>query len=74
MTEPPAPIERDLAATAALTVYSLVVAAGFARVFSGWSFLWDLGVLVLLGHGTSFALRRLRVPGWIAIPFLTQLL
>lgn len=74
MTGPAAPVERDLAATAALTAYSLVVAAGFARVFSGWSFLWELGVLVVLGHGTSFALRRLRVPGWVAIPLLAVFL
>ena len=42
--------------------YSLVVAAGFARVFSGWEFMWDFAALVLIGHGVSFALRRLRAP------------
>ncbi|MFP5487557.1 MAG: DUF3488 domain-containing protein, partial [Acidimicrobiia bacterium] len=67
-------LERDLAATAAVTTYSLVVAAGFARVFSGWGFLADLAALVLLGHGVSFALRRLRVSGWFATPFLTLFL
>lgn len=74
-TASPAPsLERDVAATAALTVYSLVVAAGFARVFSGWAFMTDLAALVVLGHGVSFALRRLRVSGWLAIPFVSLLL
>lgn len=68
------PLGRDLAATAAITLYSLVVAAGFARVFSGWSFMSDLGALVLLGHGVSLALRRLRVSGWFAIPFVSLVL
>ena len=74
MTSQAPPLERDLAATAALTGYSLVVAAGFARVFSGWEFMWDLAALVVLGHGVSFALRRLRVSGWFAIPFLSVFL
>jgi hypothetical protein len=68
------PLGRDLAATIALPSYSLVVAAGFARVFSGWGFMSDLAALVLLGHGVSFALRRLRVSGWFAIPFLSLFL
>ncbi|MEO6651283.1 MAG: transglutaminaseTgpA domain-containing protein, partial [Ilumatobacteraceae bacterium] len=63
-------VDRDLAATLAMTAFSLAVAAGFARVFSGWEFLADLGLLVVLGHGVSFALRRARVSGWIATPFL----
>jgi transglutaminase-like putative cysteine protease len=68
------PLGRDLAATIALTSYSLVVAAGFARVFSGWGFMSDLAALVILGHSVSFALRRLRVSGWFAIPFLSLFL
>lgn len=67
-------IDRDVAATAALALYSFVVALGFARVFSGWSFLTDLAILVVVGHGVSFGLRRLRVSGWIAIPFVSLLL
>ncbi|MEJ7801585.1 MAG: transglutaminaseTgpA domain-containing protein, partial [Ilumatobacter sp.] len=63
-------VDRDLAATLAMTAFSLTVAAGFARVFSGWEFLADLGLLVVLGHPLSFALRRARVSGWIATPFL----
>lgn len=62
------PLERDLAATAALAAFSLSVAVGFARVFSGWSFLADLAILVLIGHGGSFLLRRAHVSGWIAVP------
>lgn len=74
MTDQNPPLERDLIATGALALYSLVVAAGFARVFSGWAFMWDFGALVVLGHGVSFALRRLRVSGWLAIPFLAAFL
>ena len=68
------PFDRDLTATAALTLYSFVVAIGFARVFSGWDFLVELGVLVVVGHGVSLALRRARVTGWIAIPLMLVLL
>lgn len=67
-------IERDLIATAAVAAYSLVVAAGFARVFSGWGFMTDFAALVLLGHGVSLVLRRLRVTGWLAIPLQAVLL
>ncbi len=66
--------ERDLAATAALTLYSLVVAVGFARVFSGWDFLADLALLSIAGHGCSFLLRRARVSGWISIPAVAAVL
>jgi transglutaminase-like putative cysteine protease len=64
-------VERDLAATLAIGAFSFVVAVGFARVFSGWEFVADLGLLVVAGHGLSFALRRLGVSGWIAIPAVT---
>ncbi|MDW3212764.1 MAG: DUF3488 and transglutaminase-like domain-containing protein [Ilumatobacteraceae bacterium] len=69
-----ASIDRDLAATAAITLYSLAVAVGFARVFSGWEFMVELGLLVVLGHGVSFVMRRARVPGWLAIPVMILLL
>lgn len=68
------PLERDLAATAAVSAYSLVIAAGFARVFSGWAFFGDLATIVVLGHGVSFAFRRLQVTGWFSIPFTSVLL
>jgi transglutaminase-like putative cysteine protease len=77
MTNPnlhPTSFERDLAATAAITIYSLAVAIGFARVFSGWDFLGDLALIVVLGHGVSFALRRMRVSGWITVPFVSAFL
>ncbi len=67
-------LERELGATAAMAIYSLAVAIGFARVFSGWAFLADLVVLIVVGHGLSFALRRLRTPGWVAIPITTVVL
>lgn len=65
------PLERDLIATGALAAYSFVIAAGFARVFSGWDFLVDLTVLAIVGHGLSFLLRRARLTGWLAIPLTT---
>lgn len=68
-----ASLERDLMATVVLALYSFVVAVGFARVFSGWEFLIDLTVIVIVGHGSSFLLRRARVSGWLAIP-ITALL
>ena len=58
----------DVVATIALTLFSITVAVGFARVFNGWDFLDDMIVLCLAGHGSSLALRRLRVSGWIAVP------
>ncbi len=68
------PIGRDLTATLALALYSFTVGVGFARVFSGWDFLPDVALLVIVGHGTSFVLRRLRVCGWISIPVVTAFL
>ena len=43
---PLAPINRDLAATAALALYSFAVGIGFARVFGGWAFLPHFLLLV----------------------------
>lgn len=73
---PPGKIDlrRDVVATVALAAYSAAVAVGFARVFSGWEFLPDMLVLVVVGHGTSFALRRAGVSGWLAIPGVALLL
>lgn len=67
-------VSRELVATAALALFSLVVAANFARVFSGWEFLPDLVVIVVIGHFGAFALRRLTVSGWVSIPLLTVFL
>ncbi len=74
MNGPATSLERDLTATGALALFSLSVAFGFVRVFSGWDFLLDLGLLVVLGHGVSFLLRRAHVGGWIAIPAVFVLL
>jgi hypothetical protein len=54
------PFARELGATLAVATFSVAVAAGFARVFTGWSFMSDLVVLVLVGHGLGLLLRRLR--------------
>lgn len=74
MTAERTPFERDLMATAALALFSLTVAFGFVRVFSGWEFLLDLSLLVVLGHGVSFLLRRAGVSGWFAVPGVFVLL
>ena len=63
-----APVGRDLAATLALAAYSLAVGIGFGRVFSGWDFVSDMALLVIVGHGSSFAMRRAGLSGWISIP------
>lgn len=61
-------VGADIIATLALTLYSIVVAAGFARVFSGWGFLDNLIVVAVVGHGVAFLLRLLRTPVWVAFP------
>ena len=69
------PIERDARRHAgARRCTRWRSAIGFARVFSGWDFLPDLALLVIVGHGVSFALRRARVSGWIAIPAMAVVL
>jgi transglutaminase-like putative cysteine protease len=62
------PVGDDLGASIPLALFSVMVAAGFARVFAGWQWLDNLLVLVVIGHGISFALRRSRIAGWIAVP------
>ena len=64
----------DLVATTALTVFTLAVAAGFARVFSGWEFFDDLAVVAVAGHGASLVMRRLRLPLFAAFPILVAVL
>ena len=58
----------DFVATLGLALFSLAVAAGFARVFGGWDFFDNLAVVVVVGHGTSYLLRRLRVPWALSFP------
>ncbi|HSM66325.1 MAG TPA: DUF3488 domain-containing protein, partial [Ilumatobacteraceae bacterium] len=62
------PFARELGATLAVATFSVAVAAGFARVFTGWSFMSDLVVLVLVGHGLGLLLRRLSLSSWVAVP------
>ncbi|MET0323748.1 MAG: DUF3488 and transglutaminase-like domain-containing protein [Ilumatobacteraceae bacterium] len=52
----------DAAAAAGLAVYSFVASLGYARVFADWQFVGDVAAVVIVGHGLSFVLRRLRVP------------
>jgi transglutaminase-like putative cysteine protease len=68
------PLDRDVAATFALAGYSIVVGLGFARVFGGWGFADDMIAIVVVGHATSLALRRLRVSGWVAVPAVVGVL
>lgn len=58
----------DIAASAALLLYSIAVAAGFARVFSGWDFFDNLVLVAVVGHAVALGLRRTHVPVWIAFP------
>lgn len=64
------PTGRDLRdralATAALSLFSFMVALGFTRVFSGWEFLEDLLAVIVVGHGAGLALWRVHVA--IAVP------
>lgn len=72
MTDTAAPqrplLGSDVIATLAVAAFSIAVAIGFARVFSGWPFLSDMAVIVVAGHGFGLLVRRLRVPSWIAVP------
>ncbi len=61
---------RDGVATLAVATVSVAVVLGFARVFPGWDFLRDLLTIVVVGHGLSLLLRRLRVPGLVAVPLV----
>jgi transglutaminase-like putative cysteine protease len=57
----------DIVATVALATYSFIAALGFARVFADWQFVRDVAVIVIVGHGTSLLMRRLRAPSLAAI-------
>ena len=63
-------LRNDVVAALMVAAFSLTVAAGFARVFLGWPFVTDMAIIVVVGHGVGLVLRRLRLPGWIAVPGL----
>jgi transglutaminase-like putative cysteine protease len=63
-------VSSELIATIAMALFSIAVAAGFARVFGGWQFLDGFIAMAVIGHGLSFVLRRFRVPGLLAVPIL----
>ena len=63
-------VSSELIATVAMALFSIAVAAGFARVFAGWPFLNNFIAMAVIGHGLSFVLRRMRVPGVLAVPIL----
>ncbi|NQY57108.1 MAG: transglutaminase domain-containing protein [Ilumatobacteraceae bacterium] len=67
-------LATDVGATAALTLFSLAVAAGFARVFSGWEFFAPLAWIAVIGHGAGLILRRREVPPWLAVPLTAVIL
>ena len=58
----------DLLASAMVAAFSMAVAVGYARVFAGWSFLTDMAIIVVVGHGSGLVLRRLRLTAWLAVP------
>ncbi len=58
----------DMLATAMVAAFSMAVAIGYARVFSGWPFLADMATIVIAGHGVGLVLRRLRLTAWLAVP------
>ncbi len=64
-------LTSDVLATVGLVLFSAVVAAGFARVFTGWDFFDGLLVLVLVGHGTGLVTRRVGMPPWASIPLVS---
>ncbi len=64
----------DAIASVALLTYSLAVAAGFSRVFSGWEFFDNLAVIAIVGHGGAYVLRVTRTPIWAAFPLTALVL
>jgi transglutaminase-like putative cysteine protease len=70
---PPA-VGLDAMATIGMIAYSVAVSVGFSRVFTDWTFLRDLVVIAVVGHGSSYLLRRLRVPAVLAIPLVLVVL
>ena len=58
----------DLLATAMVAAFSMAVAVGYARVFSGWPFVADMATVVVVGHGVGLVLRRVRLTAWLAVP------
>lgn len=67
-------LASEVIATITLIAFTLAVAAGYARVFSGWQYFDDLAILAVVGHGVGFLTRRLRLPGIAAIPVLALVL
>ncbi len=63
-------LSNDLLASLMVAAFSMVVALGYARVFSGWPFVADMAVIVAVGHGLGLLLRRLPLAAWIAVPAL----
>lgn len=61
-------IGSDLLATAVVAGFSMTVAVGFARVFTGWPFLTDMATIVVAGHGVGLIVRRARLTAWLAVP------
>ncbi|MCU0261327.1 MAG: DUF3488 and transglutaminase-like domain-containing protein [Ilumatobacteraceae bacterium] len=62
------PVVPEVLASLALTAFSIAVAAGFARVFTGWDFLPGLVAIAVVGHLLALAFRRIGVTAWVAVP------
>jgi transglutaminase-like putative cysteine protease len=65
---------NDLAATLMVAAFSMAVALGYARSFSGWTFVADMAIVVAAGHGAGLLLRRLQTPAWLAVPAMAAVL
>lgn len=63
-------LSSDLIATLLVAAFSMTVALGYARVFSAWTFVTDMAVIVAVGHGVGLLVRRLGVLSWIAVPVM----
>jgi transglutaminase-like putative cysteine protease len=61
-------LASDAIASMLVAAFSMTVAVGFARVFSGWPFLTDMAIVVVAGHGVGLVLRRVRLTPWLAVP------
>lgn len=62
----------EAAATLSLIAFSLATAASLIRVYDGWDFFGDALMLVLVGHGLPFLIRRTRAPALVSVlvPFV----
>jgi hypothetical protein len=54
--------------TLGVTALSAATAVSMCRIFAGWGYLRPMLVVVLAVHLFAFAVRLVRLPGWLALP------